>query len=706
VTRESSISRRHFLKVSWVAGVGLVIGVYVPGCKGSTTSTPEAAATRELTATSPPQPTSTSPARETATAAQSSAPTASATAEPAPSDRLEPNVFVTIDTQGQVTITIPRTEMGQGVRTALAMILAEELEADWSTIGVVQARADRAFGDQTTGGSTSVNTRYTPLRRAGAVARELLIGAAAQVWSVEPESCHSENGAVLHPASDRRLPYGELVETASTLTVPNANDVPLKDPAEFRIIGDSKKRVDEPRIVNGSALYCSDITLPGMLYAVVARCPVFGGTVAAFDPTSAQRIKGVRHVVELDGAVAVVAENTWAALKGREALDITWNEGENADLNSARIRDSLANMAPQPGQATSGGDATALEAVYHIPYLAHATMEPMTCVADVRSDSCEIWAPTQNPQQAKGRAQSITGLGADAVTVNVPLVGGGFGRRLQSDYVEEAVKISQAIAAPVKVTWTREDDTQHDYYHPLSYNYISGKTAEGGRLVSLPRLRSIEATQGIPTGAWRSVSNFTEAFARECFLDEIALESGVDPVELRRELLPARARAVVELAAEKIGWGSPLPDRVGRGIAYHATFGVTHVAQVAEVSVANDGVVKTDRVVCAVDCGRVINPDMVVAQMEGGIAFGLTAALKADITIENGRAQQSNFHDYPLLRMDEMPVVEVHIVPSDENPTGIGEMGVPPIAPAVANAVFAATGKRVRHIPIRPKDLT
>jgi isoquinoline 1-oxidoreductase beta subunit len=340
-----------------------------------------------------------------------------------------------------------------------------------------------------------------------------------------------------------------------------------------------------------------------------------------------------------------------------------------------------------------------------MPYLAHATMEPMNCVADVKPDRCEVWAPTQNPQQAKQRARSITGLSDEAVTVHVPLIGGGFGRRLQTDYVDEAVKISQAVGAPVQVFWTREHDMQHDFYHPLSYNYVSGKVDATGDMISLPRVRSVPAQRGVPTGAWRSVSQFTEAFAHESFLDELAAVNNLDPVALRVDMLPARAGAVVELAAEKSDWGAELSDRWGRGIAYHATFGVTHVAQVAEVSVDADGSVRVHRVVCAVDCGTVINPDMVVAQMEGGIAFGLTAALKADITIEDGRAQQSNFHDYPLLRMDEMPTIEVYIVPSDAEPTGIGEMGVPPIAPAVANAVFAATGKRVRHIPIRPEDL-
>jgi isoquinoline 1-oxidoreductase beta subunit len=329
----------------------------------------------------------------------------------------------------------------------------------------------------------------------------------------------------------------------------------------------------------------------------------------------------------------------------------------------------------------------------------------MTCLADVRADRCEIWAPTQNPQEAKRRARSITQLPTDAIVVHVPLIGGAFGRRLQVDYVEEAVEISMAIGAPIKLVWTRDDDMQHDHYHPLSYNYVSADLDETGRPLRLPRVRSFPKQSGIPTGYWRSVENFTEAFPRECLLDEIAAEEGIDPYELRTALLPERGKAVVELAATKADWGSPLPEGWGRGLAYYATFGVTHVAQVAEVSVSSDGTVQVHRIVCAVDCGTVVNPDTVRAQMEGGIVFGLTATLKAGITIENGRVQQSNFHDYPLLRMDEMPAIEVHIVPSDERPTGIGEMGVPPVAPAVANAVFAATGKRVRRIPIQPEDL-
>jgi isoquinoline 1-oxidoreductase beta subunit len=461
---------------------------------------------------------------------------------------------------------------------------------------------------------------------------------------------------------------------------------------------------DAPQMVKGSTIYASDVSVPDMLYATVARCPEFGGKVGSFEAAPARAVVGVHDVIQIESGIAVVADNTWAAIQGRAVLDITWQEGEYATWDSASIRQLLTKNAPQPGQAASDGGA-ALDAAYDIPYLAHATMEPMTCVADVRADHCEVWAPTQNPQEAKRRTRSLTRLPEEAIIVHVPPIGGGFGRRLKVDYVVEAVQISQAVGAPIKLVWTREDDIQHDFYHPLSYNYVRAELDDSGRPAVMPSVLSREMLLGIPTGAWRSVENFPEAFARESFLDEIAAQNGLDPYELRRELLPARASAVVDLAATQAGWGSSLPEGQGRGIAYYATHGATHVAEVAEVSVAPDGTVRVHRVVCAVDCGTVVNPDTVKAQMEGGIVFGLTAALKASITIKAGRTQQSNFHDYPLLRMDEMPVVEVHIVPSDGHPSGIGEMGVPPIAPAVANAIFAATGKRLRRLPIRTEDL-
>ena len=664
MSAETHVSRREFLKASAIAGVGLVLGVYLPGCRRSPTPTPEPTAT------------------------------------PEPTDWLEPNIYLKIDNNGIATITAFRSEMGQGVRTGIAMIVAEELDIDWSAVRIEQAPADPAYGGQVTGGSVSISRHYSILRQAGATARHMLIAAAAQEWEVEQESCHTENGWVIHPDSDRRLAYGELVETAATLPVPELRDVPLKDHEDFRIIGTRIGHWDAPQMLDGSAVYGIDVKVPNMLYATIARSPVFGGGVASFDATRSQAVPGVHSVVQVDSGVAVVADSTWAAIQGRKALEIAWDEGEHADLSSADVRQTLVEQAPKPGEAAAT-DATRLDAAYDIPFLAHATMEPMNCVADVRAGSCEVWAPTQNPQEAKQRAVSITGLPADAVKVNVTLIGGGFGRRLEVDYVAEAVQVSQAVGAPVQVVWTREDDVQHDFYHPLSHHYVSGGVDEPKR----PAIRSYAARTVIPTGAWRAVTNVPDAFVRECFLDELAAASGRDPYELRRELLPGRARAVLELAATKADWGTPLPDGWGRGIAYHATWNVTYVAQVAEVSVAEDGTIRVHRVVCAVDCGTVINPDVVEAQMEGGIVFGLTAALKEGITVEDGRVQQSNFHDYPILRFDEMPAIEVTIVSSAADPSGIGEMGGPPIAPAVANAVFAATGKRIRRLPIRPEDL-
>jgi isoquinoline 1-oxidoreductase beta subunit len=661
------ISRRGFLKVFTLAGSGLLIGIYLPGCTSS-----------------PP-------------------PAVEPTATPEPTGWLEPNIYLNIDNNGLVTINAFRSEMGQGIRTAIAMIVAEELDVEWSAVRIRQAPADRAYGSQVTGGSVSISDHYSILRLAGATARQMLVTAAAQMWEVEPESCVTENGWVIHLDGDQRLAYGELVETAATLPVPNPLDVSTEDPEDFQIIGTRIGHWDAPQMLDGSAVYGIDVKVLDMLYATVARPPVFGAEPVSFDATGAMAVGGVRDVVQIDGGVAIVADSTWAAIQGREALEVAWDEGPLADLSSAGIRQGLIEQVSRPGESGSSeeGASTTLEAVYDVPYLAHATMEPMNCVADVRSDSCSVWAPTQNPQEALRRAVRVTGLPPASVQVHVPLIGGGFGRRLEVDYVGEAVRISQAVGRPIKVVWTRDDDIQHDFYHPLSHHYASASLDDPGRLA----VRSYSAGGDVPTGAWRAVGNVPEAFVHECFLDEVAAALGRDPYELRLELLPARARAVLELAATKAGWKDPLPDGWGRGIAYHATFGVTPVAEVAEVSVAQDGTVQVHRVVCAIDCGTVINPDTVEAQMEGGIVFGLTAVLKGEITIEKGRVQQSNFHDYPLLRMDEMPSIEVHIVPSDRNPSGVGEMGVPPVIPAVVNAVFAATGKRIRRLPIRAEDL-
>jgi isoquinoline 1-oxidoreductase beta subunit len=589
--------------------------------------------------------------------------------------------------------------MGQGIRTAIAMILAEELDADWSKVRIEQVGADQRYGDQVTGGSVSVSKHYGVLRQAGAAARQMLVTAAAQQWGVEPSVCHTESGEVIGP-DGQRAAYGTLVEAVSDLEPTALKDAAPKDPAAFTLIGTPSTLHDASAYVNGSAMFGLDVRVPGMLYATVARCPVYEGKVKDFDATKAKAVPGVRDVIPITTGLAVVADNTWAALRGRDALEVTWDEGAYATWSSAFIRDILMQQSPKPGN-----DPKVVEAFYDLPYEAHATMEPMNCTADVRTDRCEVWAPTQDPQRARQSAATASGVQRDAVTLHVTFIGGGFGRRHEPDFVEQAVEISKAIGAPVKLVWTRADDIQHDFYHPLSVNYAKVTLDDAGMPKTLPSVRHVPMTVGVPTGAWRAVENVPQAFARESLLDEAAAQSQLDPVALRLELLQDPGRAVVALAAEKAGWGTPLPKGSGRGIAYWATFGVTHVAHVAEVTVAEDGQIRVDRVICAVDCGQVVNPDTVAAQMESGIAFGLTAALKAQITVENGRAQQSNFSDYPLLTVAEMPVIEVHTVPSSRAPSGIGEMGVPPVAPAIANAVFAATGVRVRKIPILPEDL-
>jgi isoquinoline 1-oxidoreductase subunit beta len=448
--------------------------------------------------------------------------------------------------------------------------------------------------------------------------------------------------------------------------------------------------------VSGRAVYGLDVRLPGMLFAAIARCPVFGGGFAGYEDTEAKAVPGVKQIVPLNDRIAVVAENSWAAIRGRNALKVTWDEGANAALDSRQM------MTDAAARLKKVSDSGTLDAVYEIPYEAHATMEPMNCTAYFHDDVCEVWAPTQSPQDVQRAVARATGLSQDKVTVHVPLIGGGFGRRLQTDYAEEAALVSQVVNAPVQVLWTRDDDLQHDFYHPMAVQYAFVSLEKP----TIPSIRVVNGS-GVPTGAWRSVDQFTRAYSEQSFFDEMAAALERNPLELRRGIYGNNERAlnVIELAAEKSNWGEPLPAGQGRGMAYFATFGVTHVAHVAEVSVSERGQVRVLRVVCAVDCGKVVNPDNVVAQMESGIAFGLTAALKAEATVQNGRVQQSNFHDYPILRMDEMPKIEVYVVESDQRPSGIGEMGVPPVAPAIANAVYAATRKRVRHIPIRPEDL-
>lgn len=662
---KTDLTRRDFLKILGTAGTSLLVGIYLGGCDKAVISD------------------------EPTQATDSTAPTLDL-----PTGYIRSNIYLKIDSDGTVTVTAFRSEMGQGVRTAIAMILADELDADWDTIVIEQAPADRAYGTQVTGGSASISGNYLELRLAGAAVRQLLVNAAAAVWEVDPVNCRTESGFVIHPDGTQRLSYGALAGTASELELPELGGFSLKPETEFRIIGTDVHHWDAPGIITGKAIYGMDVKLPGMLYAAIARSPVFGGRIASFDGSKATDVSGVKSVQVIDNWIAVVAEHTWAAIKGRDALDITW-EGGKTDLSSANIRASLAERAPQPGSAGEGE----IEAVYEFPYQAHVTMEPMSCVADVKGDRCEIWAPTQSAQDVQRAVQSALKFPREAVTVHVTLMGGGFGRRLQTDYAVEAAKISQSVGLPVQVVWTRTDDIQHDFYHPLSYFYVRGNPQETAR----PDVRTYDGGTFIPTGAWRSVGNHQDAYPRECFIDELAAAKRIDPLDLRRALYTGKALGVIELAAEKAGWGDPLPEGWGRGIAYHATFGVTHVAMVAEVAASAEEI-RVHRVVCAADCGIAINPDNIAAQIEGGIVFGLTAALKAGVTVENGQIVESNFHDCPILQIHEMPVVEVHILKSTSNPSGMGEMGVPPIAPAVANAVFNATGVRVRHLPIKAQD--
>lgn len=669
-----------------------------------------------------------------------------------------PNAWVRIDAKGVVTIVVAKSEMGQGALTSMAVLVADELEAEWSTVRVESAPVDPAYRDaiegvQATTGDTSVRGSWLPLRQAGAAAREMLVAAAAQEWGEPPGSCTALQGAVRHRASGRRLSYGDLAEKAARLPVPQ--DPRLKEPGEFRLIGRRVPRLDIPSKVDGSAVFGLDVRLPGLLFATVARCPVFGGTLESLDASRAKAVKGVRAVVRIPSGVAVVGDAFWPAKIGREALAIQWDEGPNRTLSSAAITRALRAAATQPGAvARREGDpaksleaaALRLEATYQVPFLAHATMEPQTCTVHVRSDGCDVWAPTQNQEATRDVVATITGLPPAAVRVHTTLLGGGFGRRSEVDFVEEATHVARATGAPVQVVWTREDDIQHDLYRPATLSVLrAGLDPERrpvawsqhvvgpsilGRLApeqlkdgidvtslmgatSLPyaipnlEVRYTRKETGVPVGYWRSVSESSNAFMTECFLDEVAAAAGRDPVELRRELLASqpRYRGVLDLAAARAGWGTPLGEGRGRGIALHGGSFGSYVAQVAEVAVAKDGSVRVERVVCVIDCGVVVNPDTVTAQMEGGIVFGLSATLKGAITIAQGRVEQSNFHDYPLLRMHEMPAIEVHLVPSTDAPGGVGESGVPAVAPAVCNAIFAATGRRLRQLPVHLEPL-
>jgi isoquinoline 1-oxidoreductase beta subunit len=671
------------------------------------------------------------------------------------------NAFVRIGTDESVTVIASHSEMGQGVYTSLPMLLNEELEADWSKIGVEAAPVDKIynhpiFGMQMTGGSTTSPAEWERYRKMGALARTMLVAAAAQQWKVDVASCQVEKGVVLHRASGRRATYGSLANAAAQLTPPA--EVKLKDAKSFTLIGKPTRRLDTPSKTNGSAQFGLDVSLPGMLTAVVARPPVFGGKVAKFDASEALKVPGVKAVEQVESGVAVIAEGFWPAKLGRDKLVVEWDLGPNAGLSTEQMTRDFVEQAKSPGAiAKKTGDpesalktaAKTITAEYDVPYLAHAMMEPLNCVVDLRADSCEIWTGTQFETVDRANAAQVAGLPPEKVQIHTTLLGGGFGRRANpaSDFVREAVHVAKVAKAPVKVVWTREDDLRGGWYRPMWHDrFAAGLDANGepvawthtivGQSIMLGTLfesfgikdgvdsTSVEGAAdllygipnlrvdlhspkiGVPVQWWRSVGHSHTGFSVEAFLDEVAHAGGKDPYELRRKLLANQPRmlAVLDLAAQKANWGAKLPPGVGHGIAGHFSFD-SYVAQVVEASVAKDGDVRVHRVVCAVDCGMVINPDTVKAQMEGGIVFGLTAALKTEITLKNGRVEQTNFHDYQMLRIFESPKIEVYIVPSTANPTGVGEPGVPPVAPALASAIFAVTGKRIRRLPIRASDL-
>jgi len=718
---KTAIDRRNFLKTGIAGATGLIVGFYLPG-------------RREVFA-----------------------------------DGSEPsvlNAFIHVSPDDKVTILISKSEMGQGVVTSLSMLAAEELECDWKQIRWEFAPEDKvyydpAFGMQGTGGSQSIHSGWVPMRTAGATARVMLVTAAAQKWGVDASECHAENGRVVHTATKRSVTYGSIAEAAGKLSAPT--DVKLKDPSEFKVIGKATKRLDTPDKVCGKATFGIDARRPGMLHASVEHCPTFGGKVASFDATKAKAMPGVKGVVpimtgqpphmEMTG-VAVVADNTWTAFQGRKALEIQWDDGPSAGVTSESIFKTFEEKTQTPGVvARKQGDAASalssaaqkVEAVYRAPYQAHATMEPMNCVADVQADRVDIWAPTQFQTPSRQIAAGIAGVKPEQSFVHTTYLGGGFGRRGWSDFVIEACQLSKAMKAPVQVTWKREDDTQHDYYRPASYikmaaaldangnptaftarvacdsimawffpgsikNGMDDSSVEGVADIAydIPNiLVDYQLTPGpIPQGFWRSVGASQNGFFSESFVDELAAAAKKDPYEYRKALLGKKPRhlGVLNLAAEKAGWGKPLPKGIYRGIAVLEAFD-TYVAEVAEVSIDKDNGVKVHRIVCALDCGQVVNPGIIEQQAMGAMVFGLTQTLKGEITIDKGRVVQANFDTYEPLRMNECPKMEVYIVPSKEVPRGMGEPAVPPVAPAVCNAIFAATGKRIRKLPVKPEDL-
>jgi len=711
---DATVSRRTFLSAGAAVGGGLLIGVGFAAAPGKAVAASNAAA-------------------------------------PA----FAPNAFVRIDSTGAVTLTMAYIEMGQGTYTSLPMLIAEELEVDLGAVRLEHAPpndklyANGLLGFQVTGGSTTIRAAYEPMRRAGATARVLLVQAAAQRWGVDPATCVARRGEVMHEASKRRLKYGELVADASKLPVPDK--VALKPLADFKLIGTPAKRLDTPAKVNGTAKYGIDVMLPGMKFATLAQAPAFGGRVRSVDDSKAKAVRGVRQIVRLDDCIAVVADHMGAAKKGLAALVIDWDDGPNAKLSSADIVRSMdqASRGPAATVRTEGDNAkamaaaaTKLEAVYQVPFLAHTAMEPMNCTVHVKKDSCEVWVGTQVLSKAHATAVQVTGLAPDKVIVHNHLLGGGFGRRLEIDGVTRAVQIAKQVDGPVKIVWSREEDIRRDMYRPYFFDRLSASLDAQGRPVAwshritgssilkrwlppaynngfdpetvdgaaqppyaLPNILieyvNHEPPQ-IPTAFWRGVGPTHNIFVVESFVDELAFAAKQDPAAYRLTLLDQnpRAKAVLQLAMEKSGWGSTSPSGQGRGVSLQFAFG-TFMAMVADVDVAaTTGEVAVKRVVCAVDCGVVVNPDTVRAQIQSAIIFGISGALYGEITFKDGRVEQSNFHDFKALRMNETPLIDIHIVKSAEAPGGMGEPGTSALAPAVTNAIFAATGKRLRKLPV------
>ena len=733
-----ALDRRSFLKTGAAAGAGLWIGFHIPSASAAD-----------------------DPAQE--------------------QEKKTPNPFnawVHIAPDDRITLILEKSEMGQGIMTAVPMILAEELCVDWKNVTVQQAPTNPEIYDHGTGGSGSVAGCWLPMRRAGAAAREMLISAAAARWGVNTNTCKAQDGGVIHGARNNFLTYGQLAEDAAKLPIPNLNTVPLKNPNDFTIVGRATPRFEGAAKTNGTAKFGIDSRVPGMHYAAIARCPIFGAKLKSFDAAKAKQVAGVRDVFAIEpvatgafsaGGVAVVADNSWAAMQGRKALQIQWDNGPNAGESSASLHQQMLDHASKPGKPfRNDGDADAaiassakkVDATYEFPFAPHATMEPMNCTVHIRKDSAEAWVPTQGPQWALDIIAGVSGLPKDKITVHTTLMGGGFGRRYMADFVMEAAQVSKQTGKPVMVLWTREDDMQHDFYRPASYHHFSGALDGQGNIAAwkhfqtstsidamwspkgkehpegsefataafIPyqtpnyRVEYTLAESGVPRAWWRSVEHSTSGFVVECFVDELASAAGADPLEFRlrsigsdrkipdftdpkegKPLDTARLKGVMKLAAQKAGWGSPLPDGVARGIAGYFSFN-SYTAAVAEVSMKN-GMPKIHRLVYAVDCGRVVNPDGVRAQVEGAAIYGLSAALHDAITIKDGAVEQTNFHQYKMPKIADAPKTEIHLVESAEEPTGIGEPGLPVVAASVCNAVYALTKKRVRRLPIRQGDL-